>query len=180
MTDAKKPKATAKSKTTAKRKPATAKPKAAKRKAAAKPAKAKVAAKTTRKKLAKAAPPKGKAQKKVREEVDNFKDKAADKARDAAERGKDKATEAVGGLGKMIRDSASAIDENVGSEYGDYVRGAADAVEDFADKVDAKKVDDIVGDARDFVRKSPALAIGAAAAVGFLISRLVRSGRDDA
>ena len=80
----------------------------------------------------------------------------------------------------LIRDSAGTIDESVGKQYGDYARSAADAVEDFAGKVDAKQVDDIVDDARNFVRKSPAIAIGAAAAVGFLISRLVRSGRDDA
>ena len=38
--------------------------------------------------------------------------------------------------------------------------------------------DDIVEDTRNFVRKSPALAIGAAAAVGFLLTRLIRAGRD--
>lgn len=123
---------------------------------------------------------KGKAQRPVKDEINNLKDKAADQARTAAERGKDKAAEAVGGIGKLIRDSAETVDGSVGKQYGDYVRSAADAVEDFAGKVDAKKVDDIVTDARDFIRKSPAIAIGAAAAVGFLISRLVRSGRDDA
>lgn len=130
--------------------------------------------------MAKTAPAKGTAQDRVKEGMNNFKEQATGQARSAAERGKDKATEAVGGIGKMIRDSAAAIDENVGKQYGDYARSAADAVEGFAEKVDAKNVDDIVDDARNFVRKSPAIAIGAAAAVGFLISRLVRSGRDDA
>lgn len=123
---------------------------------------------------------KGKVQTPVKDEISNLKGKAAEQARSAAARGKDKAAEAVGGIGKLIRDSAGTVDDSVGKQYGDYMRSAADAVEDFAEKVDAKKVDDIVSDARDFVRKSPAIAIGAAAAVGFLISRLVRSGRDDA
>ena len=55
---------------------------------------------------------------------------------------------------------------------------AADAVDGFAGQVDAKDVDDIVEDARQFVRKSPAVAIGAAAAIGFILARIVRSGRD--
>jgi ElaB/YqjD/DUF883 family membrane-anchored ribosome-binding protein len=35
----------------------------------------------------------------------------------------------------------------------------------------------MVEDTRQFVRKSPAVAIGAAAAIGFVLARLVRSGR---
>ena len=85
-----------------------------------------------------------------------------------------------GPIGKLIRDSAATIDENVGKQYGDYARGAADAVDGFATKLDAKDVDALAEDARQFVRKSPAVAIGAAAAVGFVLARLFRSGGKDA
>jgi ElaB/YqjD/DUF883 family membrane-anchored ribosome-binding protein len=129
-------------------------------------------------KLAKAAASAGTTQSKVKDDMNNFKDKAADTARNAAERGKDRASEAVGSLGKLLRDSAATIDENVGATYGDYARSAADSVEGFADKMSAKPVDAIVDDARQFVRKSPAVAIGAAAAIGFVLARLIRSGRD--
>ncbi|MGL5837102.1 MAG: hypothetical protein ACRCY3_01220 [Sphingorhabdus sp.] len=111
-------------------------------------------------------------------EFANLKDKASARAREAADRGKDKASEALGGIGKVIRDSATAIDEKVGAQYGDYARKAADAVDELAVKMDAKQVDDILEDTRQFVRKSPAVAIGAAAAIGFVLARLVRSGRD--
>jgi ElaB/YqjD/DUF883 family membrane-anchored ribosome-binding protein len=114
----------------------------------------------------------------MKDEFNSFKDQASDKARDAASRGKDRAAEAMGGIGKIIRDSADAIDEKVGKQYGDYARSAADTVDGFADKVDAKDVDALVEDARQFIRKSPAVAIGAAAAIGFVLARLVRSGRD--
>jgi ElaB/YqjD/DUF883 family membrane-anchored ribosome-binding protein len=132
--------------------------------------------------MAKAIPPKGKTQdtkSRVKDEMSSFKTKAADGARAAAEKGKDRASEAVSSISKLIRDSAATIDQNVGSQYGDYARSAADKVEGFAGKMDAKDVDDLVGEARDFVRKSPAVAIGAAAAIGFVLARLVRSGRDD-
>jgi len=98
--------------------------------------------------------------------------------REAATSGKDKASEALEGVGKILRESAEQIDEKVGTQYGDYARKAADAVDDFATKIDAKQVDDILEDTRQFIRKSPGAAIGAAAAIGFVLSRLVRSGRD--
>ena len=174
MAETEKPKTTAAKKSAAKPKSAaSAKPKAA---AAKKPA----AAKST---VAKRAPAAGKTENvtvnKVKEDVNNFKAKATDSARAAAEKGKDRASEAANSIGKLIRDSAATIDEKVGTQYGDYARGAADAVDGFASKLDAKDVDDIVTDTRDFIRKSPAVAIGAAAAIGFVLARLVRSGTDD-
>jgi ElaB/YqjD/DUF883 family membrane-anchored ribosome-binding protein len=161
---------------------AAAKPKAAPKTAAKKPATA-AKPKAAPKAVAKVAPAKGKTEDvkaKVKADMNNFKAKATDSAKAAAEKGKDRATEAVGSIGKLIRDSAATIDENVGKQYGDYARGAADAVDGFADKMEAKDVEDIVEDARQFVRKSPAVAIGAAAAIGFVLARLVRSGGKDA
>lgn len=132
--------------------------------------------------VAKAAPAKGKTEDvkaKVKADMNNFKAKATDSAKAAAEKGKDRATEAVGSIGKLIRDSAATIDDNVGKQYGDYARSAADMVDGFAGKMDAKDVDAIAEDARQFVRKSPAVAIGAAAAIGFVLARLIRSGGKD-
>jgi Na+/H+-translocating membrane pyrophosphatase len=108
-----------------------------------------------------------------------FKAQATDTVRAAATKGKVRATEAVGSISKLIRDSAGTIDDNVGKQYGDYARSAADMVEGFAGKMDAKDVDALAEDARQFVRKSPAVAIGAAAAIGFVLARLVRSGGKD-
>lgn len=170
----------------------TAKPKAAAKPAAKPKAETKSpapkkpapAAKTASnsKAVVKASPAKGKTENvtaKVKADMNDFKTKATDGAKAAAEKGKERATEAVGSIGKLIRDSAATIDENVGKQYGDYARGAADAVEGFATKLDEKDVDVIAEDARQFVRKSPALAIGAAAAVGFVLARLFRSGGKD-
>jgi ElaB/YqjD/DUF883 family membrane-anchored ribosome-binding protein len=117
---------------------------------------------------------------KVKSNVDEIRTKATEGAKAAAVKGKDRATEAVGSIGKLIRDSAATIDENVGKQYGDYARGAAETVEGFANKLEAKDVEEILEDARQFVRKSPAVAVGAAAAIGFVLARLVRSGGKDA
>lgn len=161
---------------------AAPKPAAKPKTAATKPAAAKKPV-ASPKALAKAAPAKGKTEDikaKVKTDMNDFKAKATDSAKAAAEKGKDRATEAVGSIGKLIRDSAATIDDNVGKQYGDYARSAADMVEGFAGKMDAKDVDALAEDARQFVRKSPAVAIGAAAAIGFVLARLVRSGGKDA
>jgi ElaB/YqjD/DUF883 family membrane-anchored ribosome-binding protein len=151
--------------------------KAARRPRTAKPA----AAPTVDSAVVEAKPSKGEeVRAKVKSNVDEIKTKATEGAKAAAVKGKDRATEAVGSIGKLIRDSAATIDENVGKQYGDYARGAADTVEGFASKLEAKDVEEILEDARQFVRKSPAVAVGAAAAIGFVLARLVRSGGKDA
>ena len=42
-----------------------------------------------------------------------------------------------------------------------------------------RNVDDFVGDAKEFVRKSPVVAVGIAAVAGFALVRLLRTGIDD-
>ncbi len=162
-------------------KPAAKRPAAPKKAATAKPAAVKPKA-AARNGISKVKADPGKTQSKastnMKDEFGNFKDQASAKAREAADRGKERASEALGGIGKILRDSAKTIDEKVGAQYGDYARKAADTVDGFADKMDSKQVDDMLEDARQFVRKSPAIAIGAAAAIGFVLARIVRSGRD--
>ncbi|WP_173206923.1 hypothetical protein [Sphingopyxis sp. BSNA05] len=113
------------------------------------------------------------------ETTSDFKDRALSKAKSAASQGKERTGTAIENLSRMIEDSAKTIDDNVGEKYGNYARSAADAVSSFAEKLNSKEVDEIVEDAREYVRKSPAVAIGAAAVVGFLVSRLIKSGMDD-
>jgi len=43
-----------------------------------------------------------------------------------------------------------------------------------------QKVDELIEETRQFVRKSPAVAVGVAAALGFVIARVVKAGIDGA
>src|SRR3546814_12812240 len=56
------------------------------------------------------------------------------------------------------------------------LRRAADSVSGFADTLRTKDVDELLDDARAIVRKSPVIAIGTAAAIGFALVRLVKAG----
>ena len=100
------------------------------------------------------------------------------KAREYADEGKARASAGLDSVAKMISDSASTIDDKLGAAYGDYARKAGDAVADFSASLRDKDVEELLDDARDLVRRSPAIAIGAAAAAGFVIARIVKAGSE--
>jgi hypothetical protein len=83
------------------------------------------------------------------------------------------------GLAKLITDTAQTVDSKLGPQYGDYARQAANAVAGAAKSLDSKDVDQLLGEARDFVRKSPAVAIGAAAIAGYVLMRLARGSSSE-
>ncbi len=157
--------------TTPKRKPAT--------KAAAAP-------KTTSK--AKTAAPKAAAKsadstgggKDWRAQAGDFAEQAKSTARDAAATAKNTTGDALAGLSKLISDTAETVDSKLGPQYGDYARKAAETVAGAAKSLDEKDIDQLAEEARNFVRKSPAVAIGAAAVVGFVLMRMMRGNSNDA
>lgn len=111
-------------------------------------------------------------------EASSLKQQAVNKVRDYAEDGKARASDALRDLSQVVNDAANSVDQRLGSEYGTYARRAADAVSGFADSLQNKPVDELYNDARNLIRKSPAAAIGIAAAVGFAVVRLVKSGME--
>lgn len=117
---------------------------------------------------------------KIGEQAIGLKEQAADKARDYAAVGKDKAVAGLDNVIRLIDEAATTVDDKAGQQYGDYVRRAGEAVAGVATSLRDKDVDQLIDDARTVVRKSPALAIGAAIAVGFVAARLVKSGQDAA
>lgn len=103
---------------------------------------------------------------------------AADKTRGFVGQGLERSSEALANVGKMVGDTASGIDERLGAEYGDYARKAATAIDDAANKLASKDADELIEDARAFVKKSPGVALAGAAIVGFALARLVKAGLD--
>jgi ElaB/YqjD/DUF883 family membrane-anchored ribosome-binding protein len=116
----------------------------------------------------------------IREEAGKLGTQAADRARAFAGEGKDRASTALDEVAKMMQSAAGDVDEKLGADYGRYARSAADGISSFADTLRGKEVDDLIDDATAFVKKSPVIAIGTAAAIGFVLARLVKSGIDAA
>lgn len=96
------------------------------------------------------------------------------KGKELATEGKVRTSEGLRSLSRSISENAHQVDEKLGAKYGDYARSASTSLNEYAAKLDAKSVDDLVEDGRQFVRKSPGTAIGIAAVAGFLLSRLFR------
>lgn len=103
---------------------------------------------------------------------------ASDKVREFAEMGKERAGGALDQLVQMLNDAAGQVDGKLGAQYGQYARNAAEQVQGFSASVRNKDIDDLMADAREIVRKSPGVAIGAAATLGFVLARLIQSGLD--
>ncbi len=108
-----------------------------------------------------------------------FGSQAAERARTFAGEGKDRATDALAEVARLMENAAGDVDEKLGPEYGKYARSAAQGISGFAETLRGKQVDTLIG-RRDFVRKSPVIAVGTAAAIGFVIARLIKSGVDAA
>ena len=99
-----------------------------------------------------------------------------ERARGLVGQGLERSAEALASVGRTIGDTAQGIDERLGSEYGDYARRAASAIENAANTIASKDPDELIDDARTFVRNSPGVALAGAAVVGFVVARLVKSG----
>lgn len=117
---------------------------------------------------------------KVREGRGKLAGQAADKTRGLVGQGLERGSEALANVSKLVGDTAAGLDDRLGEEYGDYARKAAGAIEDVANNLASKNPDELIEDTRNFVRKSPGVALAGAAIVGFALARLVKSGFDDA
>lgn len=116
------------------------------------------------------------AKKMLGETASTFTEQAGARARDYAAQGKDRAVEALDGVASLVGDAAQQVSQKLGDQYGGYVRQAADAVGGLANTLRKKDAEDLLADARDVVRSSPVIAVAAAAAAGFLIARVIKSG----
>lgn len=114
------------------------------------------------------------------ERIEAFRAQGYDKAREYAEIGKDKTTGALDQLLQTINDAAGQIDEKIGAQYGDYARKAHESLGGFNEALKGKDVDELFADARAMIAKAPAVAVGTAAVLGFVIARLAKAGIDEA
>ncbi len=115
---------------------------------------------------------------KLKDGTGKLSDQAADKARGLVGQGLERSGEALANVSKLVGDTAASLDERLGEEYGEYARRAAGSLEDAANRLAAKNPDELIDDTREFVRKSPGVALAGAAIIGFALVRLVKSGLD--
>lgn len=120
----------------------------------------------------------GQAKQSARDNLSGLGQQATDKAREFADMGKERVGGLLDQLAQMLTDAAGQVDEKLGEQYGAHARTAATSIQGFAQTVRDKNVDEFADDVRGYVNKSPAVALGVAAAFGFGLARLVHSGLD--
>src|SRR3546814_20789296 len=113
---------------------------------------------------------------KISAEAKKLKGKAGEKAAEYAAVGKEKASDALDGLSRLLQDAAASVDQRLGENYGQYARKTADAISGAAASLREKDLNEVAESTREFVRQSPVIAVGAAAAVGFVLARDRKSG----
>lgn len=101
-------------------------------------------------------------------------EQAKQRAGKLAQDGKNRASDGLAQLSKTVSGTAATIDDKLGKQYGDYARTAARTMQDAATKLDAKDLNELGDDARQFVKNSPGAAIGIAAVAGFFLARIFR------
>jgi ElaB/YqjD/DUF883 family membrane-anchored ribosome-binding protein len=79
----------------------------------------------------------------------------------------------VGHFAHSVRAAADDLKQNAPQLAG-LVRGAADKMDELSSSVRDKTVEDLFETASDFARRQPAVVFGAAAAVGFLLFRIMK------
>ncbi|WP_206675020.1 hypothetical protein [Alteripontixanthobacter muriae] len=112
-----------------------------------------------------------------RAEAKAYGDQAKGRANEYALEGKSKVSGGIASLARLVDENASTLDEKMGAQYGDYARTASRSLQDTADSLDNKSIEELGEDVREFVRKSPGTAIGIAAVTGFMLSRMFSTGR---
>jgi ElaB/YqjD/DUF883 family membrane-anchored ribosome-binding protein len=115
----------------------------------------------------------------IKQGVATIRGQAGGRIRELADDGKARASDALDEFSRIVEEAAESIEERLGGQYSPYAKKAAEAVSGLATTLRDRDVDQLYEDARGFVRKSPAIAIGVAAALGFVAVRLVKAGLAD-
>lgn len=113
----------------------------------------------------------------VKDDVAILAEKAGSGAKSAATSGKGYASDALHGLADAARQMAGKLDD--GTDGGNaraaaYARKAADGMDSFSGKLRDKDIEELADDARNAVRQNPAIAVGAAALIGFALARFLK------
>ncbi len=112
------------------------------------------------------------------EQASRLKGQATDRIRSAAVDGKTRAADKLDGFAQTAHEAAQKIEEQAGPQVGRYAHQAADALDQLSSTLRNKDVDELWNDAQMLMRRSPALAIGAAAAVGFALARFLKASSE--
>ena len=99
---------------------------------------------------------------------------AGEKLRSAAEDQKNAGADYVSGLAGAVRRAASEFDDQI-PQAGQYIRRAADQIENASDALRRRDLNELLGNVQDFARRQPTAFLGATVLAGFAMVRFLKS-----
>lgn len=99
---------------------------------------------------------------------------ASEKLRSAAESQKTAGADYISGLAAAVRRAANEFDQEI-PQAANYIRGAAEAIDDFSDALRRRDLSQLVRDVQGFARSQPTAFLGATLVAGFAAVRFLKS-----
>lgn len=100
---------------------------------------------------------------------------ARDRARSMAEDQKNAAASRMSGIAEALRGVSDDLEGRGQPVVAEYSRYVARGLENMADSLGRRDLDDIVGSVEDFARSRPVAFLGGAVVAGFALARFVKS-----
>ena len=101
---------------------------------------------------------------------------AGDKLRSTAEDQKNAGADFVTGIAAAVRRAAGEFDSQI-PQAGEYIRRAADQIDNTADAVRQRDLSQLFDGVQDFARRQPTAFLGATVLAGFVAIRFLKSSR---
>jgi hypothetical protein len=99
---------------------------------------------------------------------------AGEKLRSAAESQKTAGADYITGLASAVRRAAGEFDQEI-PQAANYIRGAAEAIDDFSDALRRRDLSQLVREVQGFARSQPTAFFGATLVAGFAVVRFLKS-----
>ena len=87
---------------------------------------------------------------------------------------KSNATETLGAVSQALRQTAQSLEQQNQAPIGQYANTAADQIDRVSGYLESKSIEDLVGEAEMFARRSPAVFLGGAFALGLFAARFLK------
>jgi ElaB/YqjD/DUF883 family membrane-anchored ribosome-binding protein len=112
----------------------------------------------------------------IRDKASGLREQATEKLRSFADEGKGQVAATLDGMVQAAREIADKLQDGSFGPIGGYATTAADTLQGWTDGIKNRSVEDLLDNGRQFVRSSPAVAVGVAVTAGFVLSRVLKAG----
>jgi YHS domain-containing protein len=106
---------------------------------------------------------------------EEYKSKAREQARSAIDKQRGRTSDTLGTVANALRQTAQQLQSQQQESMARYADGAANRVERLSGYLRDKDADQLINEAERMVRRQPALFLGGAFALGFVLSRFLKS-----